>query len=120
MRRYLVLLVLVGCDIPEKHPSDAGAGGGGPSGAIETMITSAPASFSNATVARFEFTSNLPTAMFECSVDGEIAMACKSPFSRSLADGSHTFSVRATDGNGEGDETPAEHLWTIDTVAPTT
>ncbi|HEY5926623.1 MAG TPA: LamG domain-containing protein [Kofleriaceae bacterium] len=120
MRRYLVLFALAACSVPEKHPGDAGTDSSGPDGPIETTITSAPDEFSNQGVATFTFTSNLPTAKFECAVDGEIATACTSPFSRSLGDGTHTFAVRATDGDGESDDTPAEHLWSIDTVAPTT
>src|SRR5687768_17202208 len=122
MRRSLCLLCFAACSVPDKHPSttDAVDETWIPGDAIETRITDAPTEFSNAAVATFQFTSNFPNAQFECRVDGEPASACVSPFSRSLPDGSHTFSVRATDGNGAGDDTPAEHLWTIDTVAPNT
>jgi len=120
MRHYLVLLVAVGCSVPDKNPSTDAGTDTGPGGPIQTTITSAPAEFSNTGVAMFSFTSNLATAKFECAIDGAIATVCTSPFSKSLGDGSHTFAVRATDGNGESDDTPAEHLWTIDTVAPTT
>ena len=39
---------------------------------------------------------------------------------RGLADGSHTFEVRATDTAGNVDQTPASFAWTVDTTAPTT
>ena len=37
-----------------------------------------------------------------------------------LADGEHTFEVRATGPTGNSDPTPASYTWTIDTVAPDT
>jgi hypothetical protein len=122
MRRYLVLLILAGCSVPEKH-ADTGDGGtddsqsGGP---LDTTITKAPSEFSNNSLATFEFTANDPAARFECAFDGQLPLPCVSPFMRTLPDGSHTFAVRATDGRGNEDETPAEHVWQIDTVAPTT
>lgn len=121
--RYLVVCLLAACSVPDKSPlgGDGGLGdGGGISGPLETEITSGPDEFSSERVARFEFTANDPAAKFECSVDGDAAESCTSPFSKSMSDGTHSFSVRATDGAGTEDATPAERLWTIDTVAPNT
>jgi hypothetical protein len=121
MRRLSIVLALASCSVPDKHPSSGDAGSdSGTTGPLETMITDAPGEFSPSSHATFQFTSNVATAKFECSIDGEVATACTSPFSRNLSDGSHTFAVRASDGNGEEDSTPAEHVWSIDTVAPTT
>ena len=121
MRASVALLVLAACSVPHKQAAtDAGTDTWMPGQPIETHITSAPAEFSNTAVATFEFESNYPAAHFECSIDSEPAAACTSPFSRTLGDGSHTFSVRASDWDGNGDDTPAEHIWTIDTVAPDT
>lgn len=127
MRTLMILgLGLAACSVPDKKlaPEDAGTDSGAPqdapSDAPETMITAAPPEFSNAGAATFEFSSNLATAQFECSVDGDAPVGCSSPYTRSLPDGSHTFSVRASDGSGTSDATPAEHVWSIDTVAPDT
>lgn len=121
----LVLLLAAACDVPEKKVanSDAGADasvGDLPSDAPDTMITSAPAEFSREVAARFEFTSTLSSATFECSIDGVAATSCTSPFTKTLGDGPHTFSVRSADAFGNSDDTPAEHVWTIDTAAPDT
>ena len=127
-RLALALALALGtssCDVPEKKvpATDAGADapvGDLPSDAPDTMITSAPAEFSRESVARFEFASTSASATFECSVDGAAATPCSSPFTKSLADGSHSFSVRAADASGNSDDTPAEHVWEIDTAAPQT
>jgi hypothetical protein len=124
MRTQLLFgLALAACSVPDKSPlgGDGGTGdGGGISGPLETEITNAPGEFSNERLASFEFKSNVAAAKFECSVDGAAAEMCTSPFAQNLDDGTHSFSVRATDGAGTEDATPAEHLWTIDTVAPDT
>lgn len=127
--RNLVPLLLVSaagaaCSVPDKQPfaGDAGvdAADTDPAGTPETRITSAPAEFSNLDVATFEFEASKPGARFECSIDGESPIDCTSPFSRTLADGPHTFSVRAVSATDDADDTPAEHIWMIDTVAPIT
>ncbi len=84
--------------------------------APDTQIDTQPASLSNSPSAAFTFSAN-ETATFECQVDGGGYGACASPYT--LADGPHTFDVRATDTAGNVDATPASYAWTIDTVAPT-
>jgi hypothetical protein len=119
MRRYL-LVVVASCSIPDKTPTADDPGGDGSGGALDTRITQAPDAFSKNPVATFAFTSNVPGATFTCRIDNSAPTECTSPFSKRLDDGSHRFSVRATDGNGANDESPAEHVWAIDTVAPRT
>jgi uncharacterized protein len=92
--------------------------------APETTINSNPANLTNSTSASFGFsgtdTGGTGVASFECKLDSGSFAACTSPKSyTSLADGSHTFQVRAIDGVGNADPTPASFTWTIDTIAPT-
>ena len=124
----LLLVAASACSIPDKQaaapdagPSDAGVDAppvvGGP---LDTRITSAPAEFTRQGLAVFEFTADRSDVTYSCSIDGETAINCTSPYSRSLGDGPHTFSVRAATVAGETEDTPAEHLWTVDTVPPET
>jgi hypothetical protein len=86
----------------------------------ETTIASAPNGPVASTSASLSFTSE-PGARFECSFDGAAFIACGSPASYAgLAQGAHTFGVRAIDAAGNVDASPAQAAWTVDTVAPDT
>jgi parallel beta-helix repeat protein len=89
----------------------------------QTTIDSAPAALTNSTSAMFTF-SGTEAGSFECRLDGQDPAPwspCSSPQSYTdLAEGSHTFEVRATDRAGNTDPTPAAHTWTVDTTAPET
>ncbi len=90
-----------------------------------TTITSGPALTTNAPYATFVFTGAdlgaTGSITFECQLDGGGWSACASPqVHTSLADGSHTFAVRAVDAVGNIDDTPATFTWLIDLVAPVT
>ena len=89
--------------------------------APQTSIDVAPADPSSDPSPTFEFSASEGGSTFECRLDGGAWSACSSPESLSgLADGSHSFQVRATDAAGLTDPTPASHAWTVDTVTPNT
>jgi len=88
---------------------------------VDTVITAAPPGLANSPAASISFTSPLTAATFECKLDGGAWTVCSAPFGvSSLADGAHTFSVRARDSLGTIDSTPAVASWTVDTVPPET
>src|SRR5207245_1704488 len=81
-------------------------------------ITASPPNPSNSSAPSFSFSSEAG-ASFQCALDGAAFAACSSPKSYSgVADGSHTFQVKATDTAGNTG-TAASYTWTVDTVAPT-
>ena len=89
--------------------------------APDTSITSGPTGAVRSTSASFAFTATQAGSTFECKLDAGAWAACTSPRAYSgLSNGSHTFSVRAKDGAGNVDATPASVTWTVDTVAPNT
>jgi hypothetical protein len=80
----------------------------------DTTITSGPPASTANNDASFAFTASEPAAFFECQVDGAGFVPCGPPQTYTgLADGNHTFEVRATDFNGNVDTTPATYAWTI-------
>lgn len=85
-----------------------------------TTITGGPGTYALSGNASFSFNPS-ETATFECNLDGAgWGTACSSPKSYSgLADGSHTFQVRATDTVGNVGAA-ASSSWTIDTTVPST
>ena len=88
--------------------------------APETTLGDKPASPLNSASATFTFSSSESGSSFECSLDGSPFAGCTSPKEYTgLADGSHTFRVRATEVAGNADSTPATHTWTVETAAPT-
>ncbi len=92
--------------------------------ALQTFLTNGPPSTTTSTDATFEFSANLDSSTFACSLDGAAPAACTSPVSfTGLETGSHTFTVVATGPLGEIDPTPALYTWTIlgaDTTPPDT
>ena len=88
--------------------------------APDTTVTDGPDALTNVSDASFSFTSTEAGSSFACSLDGATTV-CTSPVSyASLADGTHVFSVTATDSAGNVGASPAQWAWTIDTVAPET
>jgi hypothetical protein len=89
----------------------------------ETSIDSTPSNPSSNVNPDFEFSSN-ELGTFECRLDSgdeEDFAPCTSPHQLAgLAEGEHTFEVRAIDSGGNVDPTPASHTWLIDLTAPET
>jgi hypothetical protein len=87
----------------------------------DTSISSSPAALTTSTSAFFTFTSSEPMSAltgFECSLDGAPFGACNSPVTYSgLAEGSHTFDVRAVTATLQ-DPTPASFTWMVDHTGP--
>jgi hypothetical protein len=82
-------------------------------------VDTGPAAVTSATAAAFTFSANETGSSFACQLDGGAYAACTAPRSYSgLADGSHTFRVRATDVLGNVGS-PASTSWTVDTAVPT-
>ncbi len=82
----------------------------------DTTITAGPSGTVSSASASVEFSSNEQGSTFECRLDGGAWATCVSPRQLSgLADGSHTFEVRATDQAGNTDATPASRTWTVST-----
>src|SRR5207253_816407 len=87
----------------------------------DTTITAAPPARSNSSSASFSFTATEAGSSFACRLDASAFTACASPKSYSgLADGSHTFPVRATAPAATPRRTPARYTWTVDTTPPDT
>ena len=88
--------------------------------APSTKLTGFPDDFSQDD-ARFEFTSGEDHSSFECRLDESKYEPCATPKSYSgLDDGEHRFRVRAVDGAGNPDPSPASRKWTVDTLPPET
>ena len=88
--------------------------------APQTELTASPDSPTASASASFGFDADEP-AHFECSLDGVSFASCASPRSFSgLADGEHSFAVRAIDAAGNVDATVASHDWRVDTTPPDT
>jgi hypothetical protein len=80
----------------------------------ETTIDSGPSGTTTSTSASFSFSSSEAGSTFQCRLDAGTFAACASPASyATLAAGTHTFDVRATDGAGNTDPSPASRVWTI-------
>jgi hypothetical protein len=83
----------------------------------QATVVDGPEPLTNETTA--EFTIEAPDAdRLECRVDDGDFEACRSPVSRTVEEGDHTFEVRAFDVDGTAGP-PAEYRWTVDTTPPT-
>lgn len=81
-------------------------------------IDAAPALVSNDTSPTFAFSDADPGVTFDCRFDKGAFPPCTSPNTyEGVADGPHTFYVKAVDALGNESE-PASYSWTIDTAPP--
>ena len=87
----------------------------------QTSITLPPPARTNNRTPTITFASSEPNSNFVCKIDSGAFFSCASPFTTpSLADGSHTFFVVASDQAGNTDPFPASTSWIQDTVPPDT
>jgi hypothetical protein len=92
--------------------------------APDTIIDASPTSPTNSTSATFDFHgddgSGVDGLTYQCKLDNGSFTSCTSPQTySSLANGSHTFQVRALDALSNTDGTPASYTWMVDTNDPT-
>jgi hypothetical protein len=94
---------------PSASPSPTPSAGPGTGGrAPETSISSDDVVRTRDRTPTFQFAADEVSVRFECSVDSSEFRPCSSPFTLGrLGVGAHVFSVRAIDGSGNADETPA-------------
>jgi Bacterial Ig-like domain len=79
-----------------------------------TTIDSGPSGTIKQNNATFTFSSSEANSTFECSLDNGAFSACSSPKKYTgLANGPHTFSVRAKDAAGNIDPNPPSSTWTV-------
>lgn len=87
-----------------------------------TTIATKPANPTKDTTASFTYTAEPALeAEFECQLDGAVFATCPTAgkaYPGPLAQGSHTFEVRAVNSAG-ADASPAAYTWTVDVTPPT-
>lgn len=89
--------------------------------ALLTTIATHPDPVSNSATGTFTFTNTTSPVTYQCKVDSGAWATCTTPFTtQTLADGSHTLSVRATNASAVVEDPPVTFTWTIDTTAPNT
>jgi hypothetical protein len=81
----------------------------------ETTILSKPPNPSSSSTASFTYSSNEPGSTFECKLDGAGFSACAATgiTYTGLANGTHSFQVRARDPEGNLDPSPAGHTFDV-------
>jgi hypothetical protein len=86
----------------------------------ETTILSAPSDPSDSSTAGFTYGSNEPGSRFECELDGAGFADCSAAgiTYTGLANGSHSFEVRAIDPSANVDPTPAGYSFDVEVIQP--
>lgn len=83
--------------------------------ALQTKISSGPKGRVATRKATFRFHSSESGSTFQCRLDRKAWQPCRSPKSyRGLKEGKHTFRVRARNGAGAVDPTPAKRSWRVE------
>jgi Ca2+-binding RTX toxin-like protein len=93
--------------------------------APQTTIASGPATTTDDSKPAFSFSASEGGTSFSCRFDAASFAPCSGPGntqvpSTALADGAHSFEVRALDGAGNLDTTPANQTFTVKTTGPQT
>jgi hypothetical protein len=84
---------------------------------VTTLVV--PGHLTGKDVVDFSFSSSEAGSTFQCSFRSAAFVPCTSPYPVDVpGSGSHTFKVRAVDGAGNVDPTPATHTWTSDLTPP--
>ncbi|MEX2556896.1 MAG: PxKF domain-containing protein [Actinomycetota bacterium] len=88
--------------------------------APDTTIVTAPPVLTNSADAAFTYTSSEAGSSFDCKIDDGSFESCPAAGKSysGLAEGAHSFAVRATDAVGNADASPASYEWTIDLTPP--
>jgi hypothetical protein len=82
--------------------------------APQTKIKAGPTGKVRSRKATFRFGSSESGSTFQCKLDRRSWQSCRSPKTYGkLKPGKHTFRVRATDGAGNTDATPAKRSWRV-------
>jgi hypothetical protein len=86
----------------------------------ETTIDSKPTDPSGSSTAAFTYSSNEPGSTFQCALDGAAFASCPSTgvTYSGLAEGAHTFQVRAIDSSNNVDPTPAGYSFSVVLAPP--
>jgi hypothetical protein len=87
--------------------------------ALETTIDTGPSGATDNPSPSFTFSSPQGASGFACRMDAAAFEPCTSPESfTDLPGGTHTFYVRAGDGAGHADPSPASSTFVVDTAPP--
>jgi Bacterial Ig-like domain/Purple acid Phosphatase, N-terminal domain/RTX calcium-binding nonapeptide repeat (4 copies) len=117
--RYLQYRAELTSSDPDTTPalSEVSASYATDSTAPDTEITDGPSGITNDPTATFAFSSSEQGSTYSCRVDSNAYGSCTSPRTTArLADGSHTFEVRAKDPSGNVDPSPAARAFEVRTA----
>ncbi|MBI2060970.1 MAG: FG-GAP repeat protein [Nitrospirae bacterium] len=87
---------------------------------VEAVVASSVAQATNGTTAISALPAPETGSTIQCSVDGGPWAECKSSDTLSLAEGTHSLSVRAIDAEGKVRTLAATFTWIVDTTPPET